>query len=505
MTPQGRRIGPYTLIRTLGQGGMGTVYLAYDAGFATVALKVLHPELAGRQDFRRRFDREAEAARRVARFCTAPVLDAGFDGGTAYLVTEYVDGPDLSAVIDAQGPMTGANLEALAVGVATALAAIHQAGVVHRDLKPANILLSAVGPRVIDFGIAQLADPDATRSATVSGTPAYMAPEQASGLPTTPASDVFAWGGVIAYAGTGRPPFGTGAVPEVLYRVVHHVPALDGLDERLRPLVEQALHKDPARRPTAQELLDRLLGRPSATVATGTQVVSDSWTPPPGAPLTPRPRRLLAPVTAAVLAAVLAAAVTLASTLAIWRPWTSPPSGTAAVTTRTVTAPATPPASGGPSQAAVTPSRTPTGVVTPGADGAELSFTHTNAWNEKVRARVRIDSLRRQGADVKLEWTVTNDGAGEFISLYQFHTMRHLGNTDASSIALVARDEPLPWKPMAQDGKCACTSWGAGDNIAAGESMRFFAVFRGVPETVQTVDVDLLRLGVLRNVLITAR
>ncbi|MDA0634271.1 serine/threonine-protein kinase [Nonomuraea sp. MCN248] len=497
MTPQGRRIGPYTLIRTLGQGGMGTVYLAYDAGFTTVALKVLHAELAGREDFRRRFDREAEAARRVARFCTAPVLDAGFDGGTAYLVTEYVDGPDLSSVIDAQGPMTGANLEALAVGVATALAAIHQAGVVHRDLKPSNILLSAVGPRVIDFGIAQLADPDATRSATISGTPAYMAPEQAGGLPTTPASDVFAWGGVIAYAGTGRPPFGTGAVPEVLYRVVHHVPTLDGLDERLRPLVEQALHKDPARRPTVQELLDRLLGRPSATVATATQMVSDSWSPPPGAPPAPRPRRLLAPVAAAALAA----AVTLASTLAIWRPWTSPPSGT----TRTITAPATPPASGGPSQAAVTPGQTPTGVVTPGAGGAELSFTHTNAWNEKVRARVRIDSLRRQGADVKLEWTVTNDAGAESISLYQFHTTRFLGDTNASSIQLVARDEPLPWKPMAQDGTCACTSWGAGDTIAAGESMRFFAVFRRVPETVRTVDVDLLRVGVLRNVLITAK
>ncbi|MEU4228098.1 protein kinase [Nonomuraea sp. NPDC026600] len=131
-----QRVGPYTLVRKLGEGGMGFVYLARDAAGRPVALKMMRPELAAREEFRRRFGKEAEAARRVARFCTAPVLDAGIEDGTAYLVTEYVEGPDLSGVVARQGPLTGSNLEALAVGVATALAAIHQAGVVHHEERP---------------------------------------------------------------------------------------------------------------------------------------------------------------------------------------------------------------------------------------------------------------------------------------------------------------------------------------------------------------------------------
>uniref|UniRef100_UPI00066BA68D serine/threonine-protein kinase n=1 Tax=Nonomuraea sp. SBT364 TaxID=1580530 RepID=UPI00066BA68D len=276
-----QKVGPYVLVRKLGEGGMGFVHLARDESGRQVALKMMRPELAAREEFRRRFGKEAEAARRVARFCTAPVLDAGFDAGTAYLVTEFVDGPDLSGVIQRHGPMTGSNLEALAVGVATALAAIHQAGVVHRDLKPSNVLLSPVGPRVIDFGIAQLAD-TAELPFTVArsmGTPAYMSPEQAKGEPVTPAGDIFAWGALMAYAGTGRPPFGTGGVAEVVYRVINHAPVLDGLDERIRALAERALDKDPARRPTAQQLLDRLLGRTEVPVDTATQMVSETWTP----------------------------------------------------------------------------------------------------------------------------------------------------------------------------------------------------------------------------------
>ncbi|MEU8055754.1 serine/threonine-protein kinase [Microbispora bryophytorum] len=275
-----RTIGPYTPVRRLGEGGMGIVYLARDPGGRQVALKVMRPELAAQEEFRARFRKEAEAAQRVARFCTAPLLDAGQDGDRHYLVTEYVDGPDLSAVIDAQGPLPGSNLDALAVGVATALAAIHEAGIVHRDLKPSNILLSPLGPRVIDFGVAHLADTLAERTGTVIGTPSYMPPEQARGEPVTSAADVFAWGCVVAYAATGRPPFGGGAAPEVLYRVAHHVPHLTGMDERLRPLVEQALDKDPARRPSAQRLLDRLLGREEVAVEAATRIVTDIWAAP---------------------------------------------------------------------------------------------------------------------------------------------------------------------------------------------------------------------------------
>ncbi|TMR20593.1 serine/threonine protein kinase, partial [Nonomuraea turkmeniaca] len=198
-----RVIGGYTLRRVLGRGGMGEVHLAATPTGGLAAVKVINPALARDPAFRRRFEREVAAARRVARFCTAPVLDAGIDGDVAYLVTEYVKGPDLAEVVRDQGPLSGGNLEALAVGIATALSAIHGAGVIHRDLKPSNVLLSPLGPRVIDFGIAQLVDNDSLASQAILGTPAFMAPEQVRGEVLTPAADVFAWGGVIAYAGTG--------------------------------------------------------------------------------------------------------------------------------------------------------------------------------------------------------------------------------------------------------------------------------------------------------------
>ncbi|WP_436757235.1 protein kinase domain-containing protein [Streptosporangium sp. V21-05] len=269
-------IGGYVLRRELGQGGMGVVHLATTPAGGLAAVKVIHPWLARDPAFRRRFDREVAAARRVARFCTAPVLDAGVENGVAYLVTEYVRGPDLAQAVREQGPLTGANLEALAVGIATALHAIHGAGVIHRDLKPSNVLLSPLGPRVIDFGIAQLVDTQSPASQTIMGTPAFMAPEQVRGEPLTPAADVYAWGGVIAFAGTGRLPFGGGAPSEVLYRIVNEGPNLEGLDERVRAVVEGAMAKDPARRPSAQRLLDELVGgRP--TPATASQAVERAW------------------------------------------------------------------------------------------------------------------------------------------------------------------------------------------------------------------------------------
>ncbi|MGW2196524.1 serine/threonine-protein kinase [Streptosporangium sp. NPDC001682] len=187
-----KAIGGYELRRELGRGGMGVVHLATTPTGGLAAVKVIHPELAGDPAFRRRFDREVTAARSVARFCTAPVLDAGIEEGAAYLVTEYVRGPDLAQAVREQGPLTGANLEALAVGIATALHAIHGAGVIHRDLKPSNVLLSPLGPRVIDFGIAQLVDHQSLTSQTIMGTPAFMAPEQVRGEPLTPAIDVYA-------------------------------------------------------------------------------------------------------------------------------------------------------------------------------------------------------------------------------------------------------------------------------------------------------------------------
>ncbi|MDP4505587.1 serine/threonine-protein kinase [Nonomuraea turcica] len=279
-----RVIGGYALRRLLGRGGMGEVHLAATPTGGLAAVKVINPALARDPAFRRRFEREVAAARRVARFCTAPVLDAGIDGDVAYLVTEYVKGPSLAEVVRDQGPLSGGNLEALAVGIATALSAIHGAGVIHRDLKPSNVLLSPLGPRVIDFGIAQLVDHDSLASQAILGTPAFMAPEQVRGEVLTPAADVFAWGGVIAFAGTGRLPFGGGAPGEVLYRIMQEGPRLDGLDEGIREVVSRALTKDARLRPTAQGLLSELMG--GTRLATATEVVERTWT---GTPMTAPP------------------------------------------------------------------------------------------------------------------------------------------------------------------------------------------------------------------------
>jgi hypothetical protein len=257
-------IGAYRLLGRLGEGGMGTVYLAMGEAGRMVALKMIRVDRAGDEEFRRRFRGEVKRARQVPPFCTAEVIDADPDHDPPYLVVEYVDGPSLAAVVDERGPLTAANLHGLAIGVATALTAIHGAGVIHRDLKPTNVLLPPGSPKVIDFGIARaLQGTDmGTSTGTVIGTVSYMAPERfdaATGGTLTAAADVFAWGAVVAYAGTGRTPFG-GDSPEVTaVRIMTQPPDLDGLASPLRDLVEQALAKDPAARPTARELLDELL------------------------------------------------------------------------------------------------------------------------------------------------------------------------------------------------------------------------------------------------------
>ncbi|GIH91230.1 glycoside hydrolase family 6 protein [Planobispora siamensis] len=276
-----RRVGPYALTGRLGQGGMGVVYLATDEAGARVAVKVINWHLAGDPGFRRRFRQEVAAAQRVARFCTAPVLAADVDGDLAYLVTEFVPGPSLQEAVAGDGPLTGSSLDGLAASVAVALRAIHGARVVHRDLKPSNVLLSPVGPKVIDFGVARLVEGHGQASSAVVGTPAYMSPEQVSGGPVTPASDVFAWGGVVTFAACGRGPFDGDSVPAILYRVLHGEPDLSGLRGLrgpLLPLVTAALAKNPADRPTPQELLDALSAAPAGTVPS--PPASSSETPP---------------------------------------------------------------------------------------------------------------------------------------------------------------------------------------------------------------------------------
>ncbi|WP_199512888.1 serine/threonine protein kinase [Nucisporomicrobium flavum] len=259
-----RRLGAYRLEGRLGQGGMGTVYLGRDPGGRPVAIKVVKPEYAGEDEFRARFRSEVNRARQVPPFCTAELLDADPDHETPYLVVEYVDGPSLAEVVADQGPLTGGNLHSVAVGVATALAAIHGAGVIHRDLKPSNVLFALGAPKVIDFGIARAFEATSrhTRTDQMVGTVAYMAPERFeadSARLTGPAADVFAWGVVVAYAGTGRTPFGGDTAAATAGAILTQPPRLDGLPAPLRDLVAMTLAKDPALRPTAAELLDMLL------------------------------------------------------------------------------------------------------------------------------------------------------------------------------------------------------------------------------------------------------
>lgn len=242
---------------------MGTVFLAEQPGGRRVAVKVIRTDRSDDAEFRRRFRGEVKRARQVPPFCTAEVLDADPDHEPPYLVVEYVDGPSLAAVVAERGPLTAGNLHGLAISVATALTAIHGAGVIHRDLKPSNVLLPPGSPKVIDFGIARAVEGSAvTRTDQVVGTVAYMAPERfepAGSGTLTAAADVFAWGAVVAFAGTGRTPFAADTPQATAVRILTQEPGLDGLTGPLRTLVEQALAKDPASRPGARELLDRLL------------------------------------------------------------------------------------------------------------------------------------------------------------------------------------------------------------------------------------------------------
>ncbi|WP_207936265.1 serine/threonine-protein kinase [Actinomadura sp. KC216] len=289
-----QRLGPYRLTGRLGRGGMGTVYLAEDGAGRQVAVKVINAELADDEAFNERFRREVTAARQVRRFCTAAVLDARLDGEPLYIVTEYVAGPSLDDAVKEGGPLRGGDLEALAVNIATALSAIHGAGIVHRDLKPSNVLLSPTGPRVIDFGIARALDSSdgPTRTGQFVGTPAYIAPELMHGEDITPAADVFSWGCVVAYAGTGRVPFGGGTLPEVIQRVTSGEPDLDGLEPSVRDLVARSLAKAPADRPTVKQLIRALTGEDEPPAAPPTFVLPQDGAPaPPPEPVaSPGPR-----------------------------------------------------------------------------------------------------------------------------------------------------------------------------------------------------------------------
>ncbi|MEU9010563.1 protein kinase [Streptomyces sp. NPDC048479] len=252
-------IGSFDLLARLGHGGMGTVYLARSAGGRTVALKTMHAGIASDPAARTRFHLETDAARIIGGHHGATVVDAGPHAETPWLATEYVLGPPLDDAVDLSGPLPETSVRALGAALAGALAQLHASDVVHRDLKPSNVMITAFGPKIIDFGISRAAGDDRlTRTGTAAGTPAFMSPEQATGQEHTPAGDVFALAGVLTYAATGHGPFGTGQAADLIYRVRYADADLMGLPETLLPILQRCLAKDPAERPTTHELAAQL-------------------------------------------------------------------------------------------------------------------------------------------------------------------------------------------------------------------------------------------------------
>ncbi|MFJ4202857.1 serine/threonine-protein kinase [Streptomyces sviceus] len=268
-------VGPYRLLGRLGSGGMGRVYLGRSAGGRTVAVKIVHPHFALDEEFRARFRREVDAARRVGGAWTAPVLDADPEAAVPWVATGYAAGPSLASAVTDGGPLPEHSVRVLGAGLAEALAAVHELGLVHRDVKPSNVLLTVDGPLLIDFGIARATDGTASLTSTgVSiGSPGYMSPEQILSKGISGAADVFSLGAVLAYAATGAPPFPGDSSASLLYKVVHEEPELGSLSGELRDVVESCLDKSAPERPTPGEVARRLAPQGAA------RLVAAGWLP----------------------------------------------------------------------------------------------------------------------------------------------------------------------------------------------------------------------------------
>jgi serine/threonine protein kinase len=268
-----QEVGPYRLLARLGQGAMAQVYLGQSGGGRLAAVKVISPALTADPDFRIRFQRELDAARRVSSAFITPIVDADTDSPLPWLASDYVAGPSLADAVADYGPMPAATVLALAAGLAEGLGAVHAAGVVHRSLKPSNVLLARDGPRIVDFGISLvMAEATVTGSGMFIATPAFMSPEQAVGGPVGTPCDIFSLGSVLVFAATGEGPFGMGEGNEgiqVLYRVVYSQPAIQDVPMEVRSIVEHCLAKDAQLRPTADQVLAEV----------GTGQFSAGWLP----------------------------------------------------------------------------------------------------------------------------------------------------------------------------------------------------------------------------------
>jgi serine/threonine protein kinase len=264
------QVGPYQLCGRLGEGGMGVVHLGVDGAGREVAVKMLRAHVAHDPEARTRLAREVATLRRVRHPLVADVVDADVNGEQPYVVTRFVPGPALDVVVRDKGPLPAGPLLRLGRGLSGALGAIHAVSVVHRDLKPANVLMLHGDPVLIDFGIAHMADDiRITSTGLVMGTPGYLSPEVISGEPVTEATDWWGWAATLAFAATGRPPFGRGPMDVVIDRVRRGACDLADADERLLPLLLAALSVDPSRRPGAREILlalDRYAVGEAATV-----------------------------------------------------------------------------------------------------------------------------------------------------------------------------------------------------------------------------------------------
>jgi predicted Ser/Thr protein kinase len=337
-----RKIGPYRVIEKIGEGGMGVVYLGTDADRRRVAIKVLGSAVAGDPSARQRLAREVETMRRVRNRYVAEVLDADVQGPAPYIVTRYVPGRTLEDAVRQDGPLRGMALDSFAEGLAEALAAIHAAGVVHRDLKPGNVMLDAGQPVIIDFGIAHI--PDSTRltkTGLVMGTPGYLAPEVIEGAPSSGGSDVHSWGATVAFAATGRQPFGSGTFQTIFFRVLEGRPDVAGIPPHLLPFVTAALSTDPQARPSARWLAAQLgmptsAGRLAATRADYTPSTRFDYSSTRVMP--PRPAPLAAPSARVAYRSPAEAARDVADLL--------PPVAPAVAPRRQAQAPAAVPASG---------------------------------------------------------------------------------------------------------------------------------------------------------------